>query len=137
MFRAVFFLCALISSLSGFCDQNATYSSAVTAGDFIYVSGQLPVDPSTGTLIEGDIQTLTNQVINNMEHLLKVKGVTLKQVIKTQVYLTDIRDYDAMNAAYGQRFNFQYPPARDVVAVSDLPFNARLEISCIAYKNRN
>lgn len=136
MFRSLFFLCAMICSISGFCDQNANYSSAVTAGDFIYVSAQLPVDPLTGMLIEGDIETLTNQVIDNIEHLLKIKGVTLKQVIKTEVYLKDIRDYQAMDSAYGERFNFQYPPARDVVGGVHLPFNARIEISCVAYKKR-
>lgn len=85
-------------------------------------------------MIDGDIQTLTNQVIDNMQHLLKIKGSSLKQVIKTEVYLTDIRDYQAMDAAYAKRFNFQ--SARDVSAVSDLPYNARIEISCIAYTKR-
>lgn len=136
MIRSVFFLFALIASISCFSTQTASYSAAVTAGDFVYVSAQLPVDPITGHLIDGDIQTLTNQVINNIQHLLKVKGSSLKQVIKTEVYLTDIRDYQAMDAAYAKWFNFQYPPARDVAAVSDLPYNARIEISCIAYTKR-
>jgi len=136
MIRSVFFLCALFCSMSGFSSQTASYSSVVTAGDFIYVSAQLPVDPITGEMIEGNIQTLTNQCIDNIEHLLKVKGSSLKQVIKTEVYLTDIRDYHAMDAAYAKRFNFQYPPARDVSAVRSLPYNAHIEISCIAYTKR-
>jgi 2-iminobutanoate/2-iminopropanoate deaminase len=117
--------------------EKASYSLAVNAGDFIYVSGQVPIDPSTGTMIEGDIETLTNQAIDNVKHILKMNGADLKHVVSTVVYLADIRDYDAMNEVYKQRFHFKYPPARDVVAVSDLLYNARIEISCIAYKKRH
>lgn len=114
----------------------SSYSNAVTAGDFLYVSGQFPIDPSTGQISTGDMQTLTNLALDQVQHWLRQKGLTMSQVIKTEVYLTDIRDYDAMDAAYAERFNFQYPPARDVIAVSSLLNNSRIEISCVAYKNR-
>jgi len=109
----------------------------VTAGDFVYVSAQSPVDPMTGEMVEGDIETLTNIVIDRLQHELLIKGVALSKVIKTEVFLKDIRDYEGMDAAYGARFNFQFPPARDVIEVSNLLNNARIEISCIAYKKRN
>lgn len=114
----------------------ATYSEAVTAGDFLYISSQLPVDPATGQIVQGDMETLTNVVIDHIQHLLHQKGLKMNQVVKTEVYLTDIRNYAGMDSAYGQRFHFQYPPARDVIEVSELLYNAPIAISCIAYKNR-
>ena len=113
----------------------STYSNAVTAGDYLYVSAQLPVDES-GSVIVGDMQTLTNYVLDQVQHLLRVKGFDMQQVVKTEVYLTDMRNYDAMDSTYGSRFNFRYPPARDVVVASGLPYNSPIQISCIAYKHR-
>jgi len=136
MMRILFLLSVLFVCTSAFCKARANYSSAINAGDFLYVSGQVPIDPATGKMMEGDIETLTNQAIDNIQHLLRLNGVDLKQVVSTVVYLKDIRDYDAMDQAYGSRFNFQYPPARDVVAAADLLYNARIEISCVAYKKR-
>jgi len=136
MMRTLFAFFAILLMNSSFCRAATTYSSVVTAGDFVFVSGQVPIDPNTGKMIDGDIETLTNQVLDNIQHLLQVKGVTMKRVVKTQVFLKDIRDYDAMDKVYGKWFNFQYPPARDVIAAPDLLYNARIEISCIAYKKR-
>ena len=134
MIRILFLIASLFFTVNSY---SLTYSSAVTAGDFVYVSAQSPVDPMTGQMVEGDIGMLTNLVIDHLQHELLIKGVALSKVIKTEVFLKDIRDYEGMDAAYGARFNFQYPPARDVVEVSNLLNNARIEISCIAYKKRN
>jgi 2-iminobutanoate/2-iminopropanoate deaminase len=114
----------------------ANESEAVTAGDFLYVSGQYPIDPTTGKLVVADMQTLTNLVLDNIQHQLHLKGYNMQQVIKTEVYLTDIRNYQAMDAAYSLRFDVKYPPARDVIQVSNLLYTSPIVISCIAYIGR-
>jgi 2-iminobutanoate/2-iminopropanoate deaminase len=135
MKNLLFFVSALL--LSGNCfASSADYSEATTAGDFVFVSGQVPIDPTTGQMMTGTVDVLTDAVIDSIEHWLKVKGCTLKQVVKTQVYLGDIRDFAAMDAAYAERFNFEYPPARDAIQAGGLLNNAPVEISCIAYKPR-
>ncbi len=134
--RLLFILPILLVSSMVVGHATDTVSPAVNAGDFLYVTGQLPIDPVTGEMIQGDMETLTNQAIDNLKHILHVKGYKMKQVVKTVVYLSDIRDYDAMDFAYGERFTSNFPPAREVAAVSQLPNNARIEISCVAYKKR-
>lgn len=114
-----------------------SYSNAVNAGDILYISGQFPIDPSTGQISTGNMTILTNLALDQIQHWLHVNGLTMNQVVKTQVYLTDIRDYAMMDAAYAARFPFQFPPARDVIAVDSLLNNSRIVISCIAYKNRH
>ncbi len=125
--------------LIGYAHLAATpaYSNAVNAGDLLYISGQFPIDPITGRIATGDMQTLTNLTIDQIQHWLHDNGMTMRQVVKTEVYLTDIRDFDMMDAAYTARFNLQYPPARDVIAVSSLSYNSRIMISCIACKSRH
>ncbi|MBS0605295.1 MAG: RidA family protein [Verrucomicrobia bacterium] len=137
MKRFKFLLAALLLTGSAVSVSASTYSEAVNAGDFLYISGQFPIDPSTGKIVEGDMGTLTNVVLDHIQHLLHVNGLTMKQVVKTEVYLTDVRDFNAMDSAYATRFNFPFPPARDVVVVSNLLNNATIEISCIAYKLRH
>lgn len=132
MKRILFILSAVLFANHSFCAA-ADYSQAITAGNFLYVSAQFPIDPSTGKMMEGEMEELTHLTIDHMKHWLLVKGYKMKDVIKTEVYLTDIRDYDAMNAAYAKRFHFQFPPARDVIVVPQLPNNSRIQISCIAY----
>jgi 2-iminobutanoate/2-iminopropanoate deaminase len=122
--------------LMNYCFCNS-YSNAVTAGDFLYISGQFPIDPVTGQIMQGDIKMLTDVTLDHVQHWLHEKGFTMNQVIKTQIYLKDIRDLNAMDAAYSSRFNFQFPPARDVVEIPNMPDNASIQISCIAYKFRN
>lgn len=136
MKRILFFVSSILFAGNCFGSSPQNYSGAVTAGDFVYISGQVPIDPITGQMMNTNMETMTNVVIDYLQHLLHVKGCTLHQVVKTEVYLSDIRDYDAMNLAYGQRFNFQFPPARDVIQVGNLLNNAPVEISCIAYKKR-
>lgn len=137
MIRLCCLLSLFLATNVAFSNDKTSYSLAATAGDFIFVSGQVPINPLTGTVIEGDIETQTNQAIDNLQHILLMNGADLNQVVSTVIYLADIRDYDAMNEVYKQRFHYKHPPARDVAAVSDLLYNARIEISCIAYKKKH
>lgn len=115
--------------------STGTYSQAIQAGGFIFVSGQLPVDPKTGALIEGEMAAMTTQVLDNIEAILKAAGASLDTVVSCQVFLTDLaNDFSAMNEAYIKRLNPAHPPARVAVEVSRLPLGARVEIACIAQK---
>ena len=107
------------------------YSSAVWAGDLLYLSGQTPLDPKTGELIKGDVGVQTNRCFDNLEAVLLDSGLTLDDVVKCNVYLTDMADFAAMNAAYQTRFSKPYP-ARTTVAVKQLPRDAQVEIEMVA-----
>ena len=107
------------------------YSQAVKAGNLLFVSGQLPIVPATGELLEGDIQAQTALVIENIAVILEAAGSNLDKVVKTEVYLADINDFAAVNETYGTFFN-QSKPARQAMQVAALPKNAAIEISCIA-----
>jgi len=111
------------------------YSQAVISGshNIIFVSGQLPVDPKTGMLIQGDMQTLTTRVINNLEAILHASGSSLQNVLRTDVFMTDLKEFSKMNEIYAQRFNGDVLPARQTVQISALPLGASIEISCIAF----
>ncbi|HET9453188.1 MAG TPA: RidA family protein [Gemmatimonadaceae bacterium] len=109
------------------------YSVGVWAGDLLYLSGQTPLDPSTGQLVTGDVTAQTHRVFDNLEAALKDAGLTMDHAIKCNVYLIDMADFTAMNAAYEQRFAKPYP-ARTTVAVKALPRDARVEIEMIARK---
>lgn len=99
----------------------------------IFVSGQLPIDPKTGELLQGNIQTLTKQTLDNIEAILVASSSTLYYVVKTEIFLKDLkRDFHGMNEEYAKRFNPQAPPARQTIEVSDLPKSSLIEISCIA-----
>ncbi|MES2273803.1 MAG: Rid family detoxifying hydrolase [Chlamydiota bacterium] len=111
------------------------YSQAIAAGDFVFISGQLPVDPKTGKMIEGDIEALTLQVIDNIEAILSAAHLKLEHVVKTEVFLKDLNDFAAMNRAYALRFSSAAPPARATIQAAKLPLDARIEIACIAYRN--
>lgn len=101
----------------------------------IFVSGQLPIDPETGKLIEGDIKTLTKRVIDNLEAILQAAGSSLQQVVRTDVFLKDLkRDFAGMNEEYAKRFTHSAAPARQTIQVAELPLGALVEISCIALK---
>jgi 2-iminobutanoate/2-iminopropanoate deaminase len=100
----------------------------------IYVSGQLPIDPNTGKLIEGDIQTLTRRVLENMKAILIAGGSNLENVIRVEVFLTDVvKDFPGMNEEYAKYFCASIKPARQTVGVAKLAMGATIEISCIAY----
>lgn len=107
------------------------YSQAIHAGRLVFVSGQLPVDPATGTFAEGGIKELTRQSLTNMKHILEAEGLTMAQVVKTTVFLADMADFAEMNEVYAQFFSQPFP-ARSAIAVKTLPKNARVEIECIA-----
>jgi len=107
------------------------YSSAVWAGDLLYLSGQTPLDPATGQLITGDVEAQTNRCFDNLEGVLLDAGLTLDHAIKCNVYLVDMADFASMNAAYSKRFSKPFP-ARTTVAVKALPRDARVEIEMVA-----
>jgi 2-iminobutanoate/2-iminopropanoate deaminase len=107
------------------------YSQAIHAGNLVFVSGQLPVNPATGEFAEGGIKELTRQSLTNMKHILEAEGLTLGNVVKTTVFLADMADFAEMNEVYSEFFATPYP-ARSAVAVKTLPKNARVEIECIA-----
>ena len=107
------------------------YSQAVRAGNQIYCSGQIPLDPATGAIIDGDIATQTRQVLTNLSKVLEAAGVALDHVVKTTVYLADMNDFAAMNEVYGTFFTSP-APARSTVQAARLPRDARVEIDVIA-----
>ncbi len=107
------------------------YSHAVWSGSELFCSGQTPIDPATGQLIDGDITAQTHRVFDNLELVLGDIGLSMADVIKCNVYLMDMDDFADMNAAYGTRFSAPYP-ARTTVAVSGLPMGARVEIELVA-----
>ena len=104
-------------------------SHAVCVGDVIYCSGQVPLGPD-GSLVDSDIDAMTRQVVANLEQVLAAADATLSDVVRTNVYLADMADYAAMNAAYVELFPDR--PARTCVQVAGLPLGARVEIDCIA-----
>ena len=107
------------------------YSQAVRAGNQIYCSGQIPIDPATGAIIDGDIAAQTRQVLTNLSKVLEAAGVALDHVVQTTVYLADMNDFAAMNAVYGTFFTSP-APARSTVQAARLPRDARVEIDVIA-----
>jgi 2-iminobutanoate/2-iminopropanoate deaminase len=109
------------------------YSHAVWTGNLLYCSGQTPIDPATGKLIQGEIGEQTQRVFDNLEGVLTDAGLTMDDVIKVNVYLTSMSSFAGMNAVYQQRFNAPYP-ARTTVAVAQLPLNAEIEIELVAEK---
>lgn len=109
------------------------YSQGVMAGDFLFVSGQIPINPKTGTLLKGDIQAQTQQVLENIRAILNKAGLTMQHVVRTDVFLLDLKDFDAMNHVYETYFLAEPKPARQTVQVAGLPGGSRIEISCIAY----
>ena len=110
------------------------YSQAVRAGNLIFASGQIPIDPATGEFVAGGIGEQTEQVLRNLRAVFEAAGVGLNQVIKTTVFLADMDDFTAMNEVYGRFFGEQ-PPARATVQAARLPRDARVEIEAIAISN--
>lgn len=111
------------------------YSQAIAIASgqaLLFVSGQLPIDPRTGELLQGDIRALTRQTLDNLEAILQASGSSLFEIVKTEIFLKDLKDFAAMNEEYGKRVNPQSPPARQTIQVADLPRGSPIEISCIA-----
>jgi 2-iminobutanoate/2-iminopropanoate deaminase len=109
------------------------YSQAVVAGNMIYLSGQLGIDPKSGKLVEGGITTETEQTLENIKAVLIAAGSNMTKVVSTAVYLADMDDFAKMNEVYAGYFKEPYP-ARATIAVKQLPKNAKVEISAIAIK---
>ena len=107
------------------------YSQAIRAGSLLFLSGQVPIDPSTGQLVEGDIAAQTERVFQNLGEILKAAGATFDDVVRTTVYLADMNDFGAMNEVYGNYFSAP-APARATVQAARLPKDARVEIDLIA-----
>jgi 2-iminobutanoate/2-iminopropanoate deaminase len=107
------------------------YSQAVRAGSLLFVSGQVPIDPTTGQIVEGDIAAQTHRVFQNISEILKAGGTSLDHVARTTVFLADMNDFAAMNEVYAGYFTAP-APARATVQVSRLPKDARIEIDAIA-----
>lgn len=107
------------------------YSQAIAAGDLIFVSGQLAIDPASGEFIIGDIAAMTRQIFTNIETILAAAGSNLSKVLKVTVFLADLNDFQEMNQAYATFFPSN-PPARSTVQVARLPRDARIEIEVIA-----
>lgn len=107
------------------------YSQAVKIGDMVYTAGQIALDPATGQLVEGDVQAQTDRVLQNLRAVLKAAGSSLKNVVKTTVFLQDMADFAPMNEVYGRYFD-KKPPARSTVQVAALPLGAQVEIEAVA-----
>ncbi|MBM7624878.1 RidA family protein [Sporohalobacter salinus] len=109
------------------------YSQAIEAGDTVYVSGQIAIDPKTEELIDGDVETQAKQVLENLTAILKEAGCSLKDVVKAEVFLDDIDNFGAVNDIYAEYFN-EEPPARACMEVACLPKGVAVEIAVIAVK---
>lgn len=107
------------------------YSQAIKAGGFIFASGQIPIDPQTGQFVAGGVAEQTEQVLKNLSAVLEAAGSSLKHVVKTTVFLADMKEFNAMNEVYGKFFTTE-PPARATVAAAGLPRDARVEIEAVA-----
>lgn len=142
-----FFLTGSLAVFSTLCAYNGSievrtseapgaigpYSQAVQAGQYLFISGQLAMDPASNKLVGTTIEEQTSQVLNNIESILRAQNLALKDVVKTEVYLKDMNDFRGMNVVYAERFSDAVKPARQAMQVAKLPLDALVEISCIAY----
>jgi len=115
------------------------YSQAIEAQlggqQIVFVSGQLPIDPKTGLLVQGSIDILTRQVLDNIVNILKVSGLNLSHIVRTEIFLKDLKnDFGLMNTEYARHFQGANPPARQTIQVAELPMGSPIEISCIAVR---
>jgi reactive intermediate/imine deaminase len=108
------------------------YSQAVELDGWIFASGQIPLDPSTGRLVSGDVESQTRQVLANLRAVLRAAGVGLESVVRTTVYLTDLDQFPRVNQIYADHFHQAPQPARATVQVAALPLGAAIEIDAIA-----
>jgi len=111
-------------------------SPAIVAGDFVFTSGQIGIDPKTGQMVAGGVEEQAEQVLRNLTAVLEAAGSSTAHVLKTTVFLADMADYAAMNEVYRRHFK-EDPPARSAVQVAKLPANARIEIEAVALVKKN
>jgi len=107
------------------------YSQGVRSGEFLFISGQLPLDPATGEIVPGDVTLQAEQALKNLEAILKAAGSGMDKVVKTTIFLKNIQDFKAVNEVYSRFFKHD-PPARSAFAVAELPRGALIEIEAIA-----
>ncbi|MCQ2009763.1 RidA family protein [Sporolactobacillus sp. STSJ-5] len=110
------------------------YSQAVLAGDYLFASGQIPLDPATGEIVEGSIEAQAERVFLNLQAVLNEAGLDFSNVVNATVYLADINDFATVNGIYSNYFTGEILPARCAIQVAALPKQAKLEVSCVAYK---
>lgn len=108
------------------------YSQAIKAPPFLFLSGMLPIDPKVGKIVETTIEGQTRQALHNIEEVLKAAGLTFQDVVRVEVYLKDLSDFQAMNGIYAQKFSHEPKPARHAFQVAKLPLDALVEITCTA-----
>jgi 2-iminobutanoate/2-iminopropanoate deaminase len=111
------------------------YSQAIGTGGFLFLSGQIPLDPATMALVEGDVREQAHQVMRNLRSVLEAAGSSLDAVVRTTIFLADLDDFASVNDIYGSYFAAP-PPARSTVQVARLPRDARVEIDAIAFLGR-
>lgn len=107
------------------------YSQGIRSGDFLFLAGQIPIDPASGDLIAGDVKAQTERCIRNILGILAAEGATLENVVKSTVFLTDLKEFASMNEVYAKHFTGT-PPARSTIQVAGLPKGASVEIEVIA-----
>ena len=108
------------------------YSQAIVSGGFVFASGQIPLDPATGKLIEGGFEAQAERVLDNLRAVLEAAGASLDSVVRTNVFLTDLALFPRLNAVYGRYFTADPKPARSTIGVAALPLGAQLEIEAVA-----
>lgn len=111
------------------------YSQAVETTDFVFISGQIPIDPTVGKIVEQTIEGQTRQVLANIEAILKESGLSWESIVRAEIFLQDLNDFQAVNTIYGEKFPHEIKPARQAVQVARLPLDSLIEISCIATKS--
>ncbi|BEP29908.1 RidA family protein [Helicovermis profundi] len=109
------------------------YSQGMQSGGFVYVSGQLPIDPSTSLMVKDTIENATRMSLENCKAIIESAGLTLNDVVKAEIFIKDMNEFGAMNSVYGEYFT-DHKPARACVEVARLPLDAKIEIQMIAYK---
>lgn len=109
------------------------YSQAIVAGNYVFVSGQLPIDPKTNLIVSGGIKEKTAQVLTNIEMILRELKLSLEDIVKMEIFLLSMNDFNSVNEVYESKFTSDIKPARHVVGVSQLPKNSDIEMSCIAF----
>ncbi len=108
------------------------YSQAIQGGPYLFLSGQIPIDPESGELVTGDIREQTRRVLENIKSILNSQGLEMDDLVKVTIYLKDLRNFSQVNELYATYFS-KTPPARTTLQVSDLPKNAEIEIEAIAW----
>jgi 2-iminobutanoate/2-iminopropanoate deaminase len=111
------------------------YSQAIVAGDLVFTSGQIPLDPQTQQIVQGDVRVQAERVMENLSAVLSAAGASFATVVKATIFLADLNDFAAVNEVYGKRFP-SAPPARSTVQVAALPKGARVEIDLVAMKSK-